>query len=813
MLNVLRGALTRRMFFLFLGLSLLPTLVLLIVPTILQIRAEQNAIQELEQELQDKATEIFSRLADNKANHYKQVIQTRINFTNQIATQIQTELASDPILQTSDTITFSTIDFDTFYYQIENDIFYAQAPLSEPALIRQILVSRVFPTIRQAMENDPNICQILIQTQDGTTNIFPEANYSDFVTPPEINANDINLSTTFTIQDPSYLEISTPILLDDKVWGMINTKLCIDEIVDEVPKYGLAENGTLVLASSNGDFLAIPDWGQDSFLLDSLNLPTNGSSPLFKEMVSADIEHQLSSVTFDKLLQEQEEFVININYDGKSGYLAGAPIEGLPIHVLLILPQEDIYNQASFYGARFQVSIPAIILQATISVVGFILVITFGALFSLRQLAGSINDLSSGAISVAKGDLSQRVPETGIGEMQQLARAFNSMVDSIQESRQSLQNKQAEITQTLETREWEFQLINQIAEKTTAGGSLTQKLSETLEMFCDKLSIHTATVYLPDSYNHLLPTVRYNTQKKPEYATRQMNIARKALAGQNTIIISRDQTGQNQILVAVPISYHERIVGILVCEWTENNRFSDHTLTFLEAVANHMAVLIENIRLRNQERSLLVTEERNRIARELHDSVTQTLFSQSMIAEGLKLKLDKVQIPEGADGALDMLIQQSLKIRSDLRAMIQELRPLTPDTTDLEEVIRSHVGRVERTTKIKISINIEAKTQDIPVGIQQNLDRITQEALSNIARHSQATQANINIAIDENILKLIITDNGIGFTPQKTLHLNTSFGLMNIRERAELMGGTFSIESAHDEGTNVSISIPLTETH
>ena len=216
--------------------------------------------------------------------------------------------------------------------------------------------------------------------------------------------------------------------------------------------------------------------------------------------------------------------------------------------------------------------------------------------------------------------------------------------------------------------------------------------------------------------------------------------------------------------------------------------------------------MIEVSRLQNQTRFLEVAEERRRLARDLHDSVTQTLFSLSMTLDGL---LNEYQnLPAPALDRLDFIRNQAAAARKQMRAMIHDLRPLDLGKQSLDEAIRAHTLDIKRATDISVDLNISQDTSMIPTPIQYNLERITQETLSNVARHAKATEVKVSLVVDQYEVKLEVFDNGIGFS-QSQDKKDTSFGLMSIRERVEVMGGNVIIDSHPGRGTHVTVLVPL----
>jgi signal transduction histidine kinase len=227
---------------------------------------------------------------------------------------------------------------------------------------------------------------------------------------------------------------------------------------------------------------------------------------------------------------------------------------------------------------------------------------------------------------------------------------------------------------------------------------------------------------------------------------------------------------------------------------------STEELTLLGACGQEIGVAVENARLYRQAEETAAVAERTRLARELHDSVTQTLFSASLIAEVLP-DLWKMNPTEGWR-RLEEMRQLTRGALAEMRTLLVELRPNALVEIPLADLLRqlceSLIGRAR--LPIQLSVAGECK---LPADVQVSLYRITQEALNNVVKHSKATQAVVALRIN-GMLHLSIADNGCGFDVEKVPpdHL----GLKIMRERAEAICAKLSVYSEPGEGTQISIT-------
>jgi PAS domain S-box-containing protein len=193
-------------------------------------------------------------------------------------------------------------------------------------------------------------------------------------------------------------------------------------------------------------------------------------------------------------------------------------------------------------------------------------------------------------------------------------------------------------------------------------------------------------------------------------------------------------------------------------------------------------------------------EERTRLARDLHDAVSQTLFSTSLIAEVLPRVWEKNK-EEGLK-KLEIVRQQTRGALAEMRTLLFELRPAALADADLSELLKQLSESVIGRSRIPVEVQIDG-TAEVPTDVKIAFYRIAQEALNNIARHSGASQAHIMLDCRKEGTSMQITDNGCGFDTAQGA--TGSFGLGNMKERAEQVGAGLKIESEKDKGTRVTV--------
>jgi signal transduction histidine kinase len=199
-------------------------------------------------------------------------------------------------------------------------------------------------------------------------------------------------------------------------------------------------------------------------------------------------------------------------------------------------------------------------------------------------------------------------------------------------------------------------------------------------------------------------------------------------------------------------------------------------------------------------------EERTRIAREIHDELGQQLTAIKMDLSWLLKKSgsEKSEIERITKGLIKLVDETVVKVRR----ISTNLRPAILDDLGLFPALEWQCESFEKRTKIKCSLNISMNETEFEADFSTTVFRIFQEALTNITRHSGATEVKINLSEKDNVLKLIINDNGSGLSDDE-LNQNQSLGIVGMRERAMLFGGKLTIYGSQESGTTVSLEIPI----
>jgi PAS domain S-box-containing protein len=272
--------------------------------------------------------------------------------------------------------------------------------------------------------------------------------------------------------------------------------------------------------------------------------------------------------------------------------------------------------------------------------------------------------------------------------------------------------------------------------------------------------------------------------------------------------------------------FGKKLVGILsITSTKERKTFTQGEIKLVQTMANQIAVAIENARLlqvvkkhtqdlRELSSQLMKVQEneRKRIAQELHDEVGQMLQSMKMNLDRIKRNLSAK--PRRLEGVEDWLLDTEKLLADtidDIRTLTFDLRPSMLDDFGLIPTLRWYVENHSRRSNIQVSLKTKDKRYRFPPDIEVTLYRIIQEALTNVSKHAKATEASVSVSQKNSTVILSVRDNGIGFDTSKVLSVPRGIGLLNIKERINLLGGSFEIISRPRKGTILNINIPFSE--
>jgi signal transduction histidine kinase len=267
-------------------------------------------------------------------------------------------------------------------------------------------------------------------------------------------------------------------------------------------------------------------------------------------------------------------------------------------------------------------------------------------------------------------------------------------------------------------------------------------------------------------------------------------------------------------LLIVPITAGERVLGLaLLATFEEPRAFTLAEIELAQGVAGAVALAVENARLYEETRrlyqqgeQLAIIEERQRIARELHDSVTQSLYGVTLYAEVAGLLLDSGDLTTLAEHLREIqsISQQALR---EMRLLIFELRPPILEQEGLVAAIEARLEAVEGRGGVSTELRVEGEPKLTRV-VEEEIYRIAQEALNNVLKHSRARRTTVQLTFSDERVCLEVFDDGVGFDPSEGGGKG-GLGLKGMAERARQIGGALTIDSAPGQGTRLRIEVDV----
>ncbi|MBT2528943.1 GAF domain-containing sensor histidine kinase [Streptomyces sp. ISL-99] len=233
--------------------------------------------------------------------------------------------------------------------------------------------------------------------------------------------------------------------------------------------------------------------------------------------------------------------------------------------------------------------------------------------------------------------------------------------------------------------------------------------------------------------------------------------------------------------------------------------FTEDDEELLGMLAQHAAIALTNARLYERSRELTIAEERSRLAHELHDAVSQKLFSLRLTAQAAAALVDRD--PARAKGELQQVAALAAEAADELRAAVVELRPAALDEDGLIATLRTQIQVMDRAHTARVTFH-SGGVRALPAAQEEALLRVAQEALHNALRHSGAAHVDVVLEKSGQGARLRVTDDGSGFDPKTVRRAGRHLGLVSMRDRAGGAGGRLTVESAPGKGTTIEMEVP-----
>lgn len=448
------------------------------------------------------------------------------------------------------------------------------------------------------------------------------------------------------------------------------------------------------------------------------------------------------------------------------------------------------------------------------------------SLIMTRSIADPIVDLADTATQISRGALDRTAAVERRDEIGALAQAFNSMTAQLRDLISSLENRVEERTralqkanQALEQRALQLQTGAQVGREITSILDIDVLLPRVVETIREAFGYYHVQVFLLDREAGELVLRASSDNRSLEHqrldiGTTSVN-ARAARTGEAVLAndVLRDpgflpdsQLPETRSELVIPLRLGPQVIGTLDVHNTQVGVFTPEDVVAIQSLGDQIVVAIDNAYLYDQSRELAVLEERTRLARDLHDSVTQSLYSLVLLTEGWRRLLNAGGETQIEDHLVRIgeIAQQALR---EMRLLIHELRPPMLEQEGLVGAVRKRLDAVEKRVGIEARVVMEDLVE-LPASLEEGLYWIIQEALNNALKHAAAKKETVRICVEDGLLVLEIADDGQGFDLEAARHKG-GMGLVSMAERARQMGGTLSIDSVPGEGTTVTVRVPV----
>lgn len=450
-----------------------------------------------------------------------------------------------------------------------------------------------------------------------------------------------------------------------------------------------------------------------------------------------------------------------------------------------------------------------LLLLLALGVIVPVAIVTVG----VRRITQPITQLIRAAQDIAGGHFGRRISASTGDELEKLAEQFNLMASQLQESYAHLERKVADRTKELAT-------LNAIAAQVSHSLDLEEILNSALEEVLDAVRLESGLAFRLEEETRTLASIAHrglsdsfvnDTARLPL----ESSLASEAIEIDQPLVTRtadcpksqlRDRLEAEglQLMICIPLIAHGRTVGAISLGSRTMRTITPEELSLLASIGQQIGVAMENARLYEQAQQLAVIKERNRLARDLHDSVTQALYGVTLYAEAASRQLLSGDPNMVADHLCEIrnTAQESLR---EMRLLIFELRLPLLKSEGLEAALQARLESVEARVGLVTELRVEGDHHVSPE-VEEGLYRIAQEALNNTLRHAQASTVSVLLHHNNRSATLQVIDDGIGFDPS-TVQEQGGFGLRGMEERANRLGGTLTVDSSPGAGTKVTVEV------
>ena len=671
-----------------------------------------------------------------------------------------------------------------------------------------------------------------------------------------------------TVWDPPYVDnagqgllitVNTPVYINNEFQGVVSIDLSLERLVTQLQTIQPTPGSYAFIVDGNGRLVAAAVNGIPRLVAQLEEPGANQLTDLLGVSLADSADANLAAVI--QPMWQGQSGLAETTIGGEAVFLAYAPMPNLGWSLGVVTPLTELTAPADAVAAQTAVTATGI-LRLTVGLIAvFFLAALLGVYFTNRRLMRPVAELVKGTETITAGDLNVTIPVTTRDELGRLAQSFNRMTAGLRQARLTLhkqnnallaeiaERRQAEInlqrTEELHRRELEARVADRTRELLTLldvshNLTLVMPLPELLQLILAQLNevvaFSAAAIVIVEG--EFLQQAAYRGASA-EAAGPEARLPQHALGviwdqlalGEPVVVGDLDEDtpagsayraltskgvgdavfqaqSDYRAWAAVPLRLRDRTVGALVLQHQEPGRYVPERLDLAVAFANQAAIALENARLYEQAQSLAALEERQKLARELHDSVSQALYGIALgtrTARMLIARAEEQPLQQALREPLDYVLSLAEAGLAEMRALIFELRPESLATEGLVVALEKQTAALQARHHVQVDTAFMAEP-DVPLPVKEALYRVSQEALHNIVKHAGAAHVEVSLSADSGRLALILRDDGHGFDAdgQYPGHL----GLKSMRERVERIGGSIAIDSGAGAGTTITVLIP-----
>jgi nitrate/nitrite-specific signal transduction histidine kinase len=434
--------------------------------------------------------------------------------------------------------------------------------------------------------------------------------------------------------------------------------------------------------------------------------------------------------------------------------------------------------------------------------------------FGVKQITKPIAEVTRAAREISGGNFSHRIKVTTGDELEEMAAQFNTMAGALDESYTTLERKVEDRTRRERRRADQLRAINETGRKISSILDMEELLTFVTKSLQETFKYDSARIFLTDRDSGDL-TLKASageeqTSQSGEVPAVPSEIASAVVETGEPVVLNNltfdpqqyygKDAGNSSAKMVFPIKIAGRTIGVIEVEESRTDAFDELDIFNAQTLADQLAIAIENARLYEHAQELATLEERNRLARDLHDAVSQTLFSASLIAEVLP-RIWQRNHDEGLK-RLEEIRQLTRGALAEMRTLLLELRPSAISEAELPHLLTQLGESIRGRACVPVKINV-AGDCSFPPDVKVAFYRIAQEALNNIAKHAQANQVKVDLICESSNVTLSISDDGKGFEIGNIRPDSLGVGIMH--ERAAKIGATISVLSQPGHGTTIMV--------